>query len=287
MRRDGKRVKSHNVEYEVVPHIMPERNDAMNFAEINIPLAPMQHFINKRRKEGFSYSHLAVILAAYVRVIAQFPELNRFVVNRKVYARNELNVGMVVLKSGDDDNGTMSKINFLPSDTLLQVNEKITSYINENRGEEDNATDKLAGALLKVPGLLRFGVNFLRFMDRHGLLPASIIDASPFHASMSITNLASIRCAPVYHHTYNFGTTSVFIAMGKTVELPTKGENGTVLFEKHIPLKVVMDERIASGAYYSRAFRVFENYLKNPEELELPLTEDKIIIEVEYRKGKN
>lgn len=286
MRRDGKKVKVESVEYALTPHFMPERNDALNFIEVDIPYQPIQDYLNSKRKEGKRYSHLSVIIAAYTRVVGEFPQMNRFIVNKKVYARNELNVGMVVLKAGNMDNGTMSKVNFDPADTIDEVNAKMTAYIEANRGEEINSTDKLATMLVKIPGLLRFGVNVLRWADKHGLLPRSVIDASPFHASMSITNLASIRTNHIFHHIYNFGTTGVFIAMGNSREVPKRKIDGEVYFEKCIPLGVVMDERICSGSYFALAFRKFSKYLANPALLEEKPDPEKVIKETKYRKDK-
>lgn len=286
MRRDGKKIKVENVEYALTPHIMPDRCDSMNFTEVDIPLKPMQDFLNAKRKEGKRISHLALVLAAYTRVIGEFPQMNRFVINKKVYARKELAVGMVVLKAGKMDNGTMSKVYLDPADSLDEVNEKITKYIEINREDGDNSTDKLAKILLKIPGLLRFGVNLFRWMDKHGWLPRAIIDASPFHASMSITNLASIRTNHIHHHLYNFGTTGVFLAIGKPREVPRSGENGEIILEKCMPMGVVMDERICSGSYYAAAFRKFMKYLENPELLEQKPDPEKVIKEVKYRKDK-
>ena len=286
MRRDGKKIKVENVEYALTPHIMPDRCDSMNFTEVDIPLKPMQDFLNAKRKEGKRISHLALVLAAYTRVIGEFPQMNRFVINKKVYARKEFAVGMVVLKAGKMDNGTMSKVYLDPADSLEEVNEKITKYIEVNREDGDNSTDKLAKILLKIPGLLRFGVNLFRWMDKHGWLPRAIIDASPFHASMSITNLASIRTNHIHHHLYNFGTTSVFLAMGKTREVPRSGENGEIILEKCMPIGVVMDERICSGSYYATAFKKFLKYLEHPELLEQKPDPEKVIKEVKYRKDK-
>ncbi|MBQ3550841.1 MAG: 2-oxo acid dehydrogenase subunit E2 [Clostridia bacterium] len=286
MRRDGKKVKVESVEYALTPHIMPQRNDSLNFIEVDIPLQPMQDYLNAKRKEGKRISHLALIVAAYVRVLGQFPQMNRFIVNKKVYARNELNVGMVVLKAGQMDNGTMSKVNFDPADTIDDVNRKMTEYIESNRGEGDNSTDKLAKFLVSVPGLMRFGVNLFRWADKHGLLPRAIIDASPFHTSMSITNLASIRTNHIFHHIYNFGTTGVFIAMGNSREVPKRKTDGEIYFEKCIPLGIVMDERICSGSYFALAFRQFRKYLTNPELLEVRPDEKDVIRETKYRKDK-
>lgn len=281
MRADGKRVKSDDAEYAVVPHIMVERNDALNMIEIDVPVAPMQKYLNEKRKEGIALSHLSLVIAAYARVVGEFPLLNRFVVNRKIYARKELAIGMVVLKAGSD-NGTMSKVKFDPSDTVFDVNRKMNEYIDTNREAGDNnKTDKLVSTLLSIPGLLNVGVRVFKWLDKHGLLPYSIIDASPFHTSMSITNLASIRTNHIYHHIYNFGTTSVFLAMGNTREVPSR-KGGEISFEKCIPFGVVMDERICSGIYFAKAFRQFRKYLENPELMEIP--SEKFIKEVPYRE---
>lgn len=287
MRRDGKKVKCTDAEYAVVPHIMVERNDALNFIEVDIPLKPMQEYLNSKRKEGIHLSHLAIIVAAYTRVVGQYPYLNRFVVNKRIYARNEFNVGMVVLKAGQMDNGTMSKVNFDPVDTILDVNRKMTEYIDKNRnGTEDNSTDKLAKTLLSIPGLLRFGVNVLKFLDRHNLLPRAIIDASPFHTSLTVSNLASIRTNHIFHHIYNFGTTGVFITLGNSREVPKRDKNGEIYFEKCIPLGIVMDERICPGSYFAKAFRDFRRYLADPTLLETAPDPEAIILEVPYRKDK-
>lgn len=287
MRCDGKKIKVESVEYAITPHIMPQRNDALNFIEVDIPAEPIQNYLNAKRKEGIKMSHLAVIIAAYTRMIGQFPQINRFIVNKNVYARNEFNVAMVVLKAGQLDNGTMSKVNFDPEDTIFEVNDKITAYIDTNKNSEsENSTDKLAKALLSIPGLLRIGVDIIIWMDKHGLLPRKIIDAIPFHSSLTISNLASIRTNHIFHHIYNFGTTSVFITLGNSREVPKRNLNGEIEFEKCIPMGVVMDERICSGSYFAMAFRQFRKYLKNPELLEVKPDPETVIREVPYRKDK-
>lgn len=285
MRRDGKKIKCTDVEYAIVPHIMSERNDALNMIELDIPLQPMQDYLNEKRKEGVKLSHLAIILAAYTRMLGEFPMLNRFIVNKNIYARNEFNVAMVVLKSGKMDNGTMSKVNFELEDTIFDVNKKINEYIENNQDEtNENKTDKLAKVLLSIPGLLRVGINAFKLLDKLGLLPRAIIEASPFHASLTISNLASIRTNHIFHHIYNFGTTSVFITIGNSREVAKRDKNGEIYYEKCMPMGVVMDERICSGSYYAKAFRVFKRYLNDPSLLEQPPIAEKVIKEVAYRK---
>ena len=276
MRADGKRVKNADPMYTVAAYIMNKRVDAMNMITIDIPVEPIQEYLNEKRKQGVKVSHMAVILAAYIRTMKEFPELNRFVVNKKIYQRNEVAVGMVVLKAGQVDHGTMSKMYFDEDNTIFEVNDIINKYVEENRESPDsNSTEKLIKVLLKIPGLLPLGIGVFKLMDKFGLLPKSIIDASPFHMSLGITNLASIRTNHIYHHCYEFGTTSVFMAMGNTREVP-KRKGDEIFFEKCMPIGVTMDERIASGSYFALAFRKMRHYLRNPELLEVPPEDENV-----------
>lgn len=270
MRADGKKIKKVDPMYRIAPYIMKKRNDAMNMITIDIPYDPIQKYVNEKRKSGTAVSHMAVLLAAYLRTASQFPELNRFIVNKKPYARNEYAVSMVVLTPGDSGEGTMAKMYFENTDTIFQVNDKINKFVEENRNApENNGTEKIMKMLLKIPGILSVAVNFLMFLDKHGWLPKAVIDMSPFHNSLVISNLISIRTNHIYHHCYNFGTTSVFITMGNLREVP-KRKGDEIVFERSLPLGVVMDERICSGSYFAQAFRTMLKYLKNPEILETP-----------------
>ncbi|MBR4910743.1 MAG: hypothetical protein IKZ47_05435 [Clostridia bacterium] len=271
MRADGIKLKNVDPMYYIASFVMDKRYDAMNMITINIPREPLDEYVREKRKQGINISHMAIILAAYVRVMGEFPELNRFIVNKKPYARKELSVSMVVLKAGSNGHGMMSKMYFDKKNTIFEVNDIINRYVDENRNEPDNnGTEKLMKILLSVPGLMPIGVKFIKFMDKHGLLPKSVIDMSPFHASLLISNLASIRTNHIYHHVYEFGTTSLSITLGNTHEVP-KRKGDEVIFEKCIPFGVVMDERIASGSYFAMAFRRLRQYLNNPEILETPL----------------
>ena len=276
MRADGKRIKNADPMYTVAAYIMNKRVDAMNMITIDIPVDPIKDYLAEKRKQGINISHMAVVLAAGVRTLKEFPELNRFVVNKKIYQRNEIAVGMVVLKAGQVDHGTMSKMYFDENNTIFEVNDIINKYVEENReSPENNSTEKMIKFLLSVPGILPVGIAVFKWLDKHGLLPKSIIDISPFHMSFGITNLASIRTNHIFHHCYEFGTTSLFMAMGNTREVP-KRKGDEIEFEKCMPIGVVMDERIASGSYFAIAFRKMRHYLRNPGLLELP-PEDKLV----------
>ena len=158
MRKDGRRVKTAQPMYQVAAHIMDQRCDSMNMMTVDVPVEPMQAYLNKKRAEGKEYSHLGLVLAAYVRTVAEYPIINRFVVNKTIYARNEIAVGMVVLKPGETE-GTMNKMHFSPEFTIDDVHKTLDQYVQENREKGDtNSTDDLIRKLLKVPGLRMYEI---------------------------------------------------------------------------------------------------------------------------------
>lgn len=269
-RADGRLIKNVDPMYAIAAHIMAERSDSMNNIKVYAPVEPMHQYLRDKKKVGHTISHIGIVIAAFIRTIAEYPQLNRFVVNKRIYARNEVAIGMVVLQPGKEDGETMAKIHFDLTDDIFEVQRKIDEYIEHNRDvSADNATEKMIRFLFSVPGLVRFGVNVFKWADKHNLLPKSVIEMSPFHATMTLTNLASIRTNYIYHHVYNFGTTSMLLSMGNAEEVPTR-KKGEIVFEKKIPMGLVMDERICHGAYYATAFKRFEQYLEDPTLLEGP-----------------
>ena len=285
MRADGKKTKNVFPMYKVAAHIMNKRYDAMNMITLDIPLEPIRTYLNKKKKEGIYMSHMGLFIAAYLRTMCEFPHLNRFVVNKKIYSRTEIAVGMVVLKAGDINNETMSKMYFDLEDTSFDVHKRIEEFVDDNRKQEENGTDKIINTLLSIPGLLTVGVGLFKLLDRYGLLPKAIIDVSPFHESLLISNLASIRTNHIYHHVYEFGTTSVGMTLGNLREVP-KTKNGEIVLERCIPVGLVMDERIATGVYFAQAFRKFRDYLAHPEKLETPPETIILDFEGQYDKDK-
>ena len=269
MRADGKRVKNVDPMYTLAPYFMRTRSDAQNAITVTVPYENVHNYVLEARKNGFRVSHLTVVMAALVRTYSQFPQLNRFVVNSKIYAHNELKIAMVVLRPSDS-NPSMSKMKFDLYDTIYDVNNKIEAFISENNKSTSNTkTDKLFQVLLSCGPLMRFILWILRFLDRRGWLPKAVTDVSPFHGSAVFTNLASIRTNHIYHHVYDFGTMGMVIAMGNNVDTP-KMKNGNIILEKEIPFGIVMDERIADGHYYATAFAAMAKYLRDPSLLEQP-----------------
>ena len=252
----------------ILCYVMTRRSDAQVFFMDNADCAPMDEFIAKIEEEkGIRLSYLDIVNAAIVRVYAQKPALNRFVMNRKIYSRNHFCVSFVTLQPGKTSD-TVTKLYFNLDDDIFTVNQKVQEAIEKTQvPDSQNALDKLMASLVRVPVLLGTAVGILKFIDKYFTLPFSIINASPFHTSLFVTNLASIRTDTIHHHLYEFGTTGIFISMGQPKKkVILNGEN--VEEHKVMELGIVTDERIANGHYYGRCFRELNKYYKNPELLE-------------------
>lgn len=266
MRSDGRRVKETAIN-SALPYIMPHRYDALNYVTEYADMEIMRSYIHGKRKEGVRISYMALIMAAYHKAALEQPKINRFIMNKRIYMRNHFCVSFVMLKTradGTPDETTL-KIYIEPEDDIASINAKIEELVAKNSvAAHDNSTDKFANFVFSLPLLPDIVIGLARFLDRVNLLPKFIIDLSPFHTSLFITNLASINTAPIYHHCYEFGTTSVFICMGKPTANYISGEYR----EKLMPLKAVLDERICSGVEYARFWTSFQRYLKHPELLE-------------------
>ncbi len=77
--------------------------------------------------------------------------------------------------------------------------------------------------------------------------------------------MGSLGIKSIYHHIYEFGTTSIFVAMGKKYSRMELDEDGNAIKRKYIDIKVVADERICDGYYYALSMRMLSKILKNPE----------------------
>lgn len=269
-RPDGKRIKKLPPIFKVIPCIMLERSDSQVYFKQDIPLKYLDEYIDKKAKEGIKISYMNIIYAALVKIIGERPNLNRFAMNGSLYQRDKIYASLVIKKSlTDDGQETPLKLCFDGTENLFQIKEKLDSAIETNKDvENSNNTDKLAFILSLIPNsLIRITVKFLMFLDKHGLLPRKIIDASPFHTSVFLTNVGSLGIDSIYHHIYNFGTTSMFFSMGKKKKSFIY-EDDEIKEEKCITLAFVGDERICDGYYYASSFKLLIKYLKKPELLE-------------------
>ena len=274
-RPDGRVVKTVPPIQKIMPYIMKTRTDSMNMYDDVFNCEEWDSYIKEKEAEGLKMSYMHIFIAGVVRMIALRPQLNRFIMNGRVYTRHKIYVSFVVHpKLCDGDTETTIKLEFEGTETIQEIAETINRRVKEETTDRqgENGTDKLAKVLTNIPGpIIRFAVNTLMWMDRHNLLPKAIIDLSPFHTSFFITNLKSLGINYIFHHTYEFGTTGLFFAIGKEQNHVDLDKEGNIISEKRMGWGLVTDERFCDGLYFALSLRQLRKFMKNPKLLEEPL----------------
>ena len=289
-RPDGRRVKGIDPVMRITPYVMPQRCDAQVFLKHKVDMEVLSRYIRKLKAEkNEQISYMQIIVAAYVRAVSQYPEVNRFVMNKQLFARNNCSAAFTILKDPNDlhQGEAVVKIKFDLTDTLFDVRDRMNAAVEENRGEAASGgfIDKLLKFLFAVPGLATVVVGLVRLLDRYGIAPSVLMEELPFYVGMYITNTASIGLHDVNHHIYNWGNVGLFFGMGTTEKVAVV-ENGETRMKRFLPVGITADERVCSGAQYARFFREMQRLVAHPEQLELPPESVRFDSKCEYHVPK-
>ena len=109
-------------------------------------------------------------------------------------------------------------------------------------------------------------------MEKKGLIPPALVETDPYHSTVNFANLGSIGLPSGFHHLTNWGTTSMFIVIGKMGRMPFY-ENDEVVFRDGVEINITMDERIADGYYFSKSMKMMQYFISHPELLDHPFNE--------------
>ena len=278
-RNDGRRVRTLSPMAQITTYFQWERNICSNLFEESFEISHVDRYIRQKRREGlkdFGITH--VLLAAYVRGVAKYPQLNRFISGQRVYSRGEdIQYCMVVKKEMTIDSpDTAIKVHLNRRDTAADVYNKLNAAVESVKStkELDSSLDGLISYLNLIPSVvLKFTVWLLKLLDYFGLLPGFLLELSPFHGSLFFTSMGSLGIPPIYHHLYDFGNLPVFGALGCKRKAYELQEDGSVATRKYLDVKFVTDERIVDGYYYAAFFKHFRMILRHPEILDQIPTE--------------
>ncbi len=278
---DGYLVKKLDPIVFMMPYIMPRKADSEVKVELRIDLEKVEQFIREQKKENIKNLTLYhIVFASIVRAATVTPEINRFIAGSRIYQRRHVRISMVVKKElAITGKETTIFPTFETTDSLKEIVSKITCETDAallDKKADSNNFDRLTRILYYTPPLLlKSVVGFIMFLDRHGYLPKFIVNLQPFHSGFFISNVGSIGLPVVYHHLYEFGTTTCFATIGKKETVNIINSSGEVVRKRYLPLKFVLDERICDGFTYSCAFRTIKKCFDNPEWLLEPYNKNK------------
>ncbi len=275
-RSDGRKIRTLAPMAQITAYFQVERNTCSNLFEESFEITHIDRYIRQKRREGYTdFGITHVLLAAYVRGIAKYPQLNRFINGQKVYSRGEdIQYCMVIKKEMTVESpDTSIKVHLNPRDTAIDVYHKLNAAVESVKAtqELDSSLDGLIMALNMIPSIvLKFVVWLLKLLDYFGLLPKFLLELSPFHGSLFFTSMGSLGIPPIYHHLYDFGNLPCFGAFGMKRKALEVQEDGSVVQKKYVDVKFVLDERICDGFYYATFFKYYKRLLAHPEVLDNP-----------------
>lgn len=276
-RSDGVKVKNLDAVTKAAPFFMPTRLGAQNYMQTDFRCEAIDEFISRQKKEGNVYSYTHLMIASLVRLLYLRPKLNYFINHNVIYEHKDISICMVVKKQlADDGEDVDLKFHFTGRESLPQIKEYVDSEIAKHIAPDSvYGTTKDADILGKLPNwMFRLALRFVRFLDRHNMMPKSLIEASCFHCSVFLTNLKSIKIDAIQHHLYEFGNASLFVAMGKEKIAPVVERNKELKLGKVMTVGITMDERVADGFYFAKSLRLWKDIFANLDCLLQPMPED-------------
>lgn len=277
-RRDGKLVRETDPMHAIMTNIMPYRCDCEVYINQKMDVTQLVKYYEKQKKKNpnLTYYHMFVTMAA--KVVFNKPLLNRFVINKKTYDRNEVSIAYTAkINSKDESKEILSVIKFDDNDNLDSVKDKVLGSVEKVRNSKDeggvNGVMKVVANLPRP--IMSLVVKTVQFMDRHDLLPQSIMDDNLYYSTMIVSNLGSIKGGAIYHHLAEFGTSSILFTIGEIKKEKMIMPSGKEEIRDVCEFGITLDERIADGVYFIKAAHMMQDILNNPKCLEDKLS-DKI-----------
>jgi len=280
-RADGKLVRGLDAMHMFMPLMLPNRADNEAFIEEQIELTPIELYLAKKNAANpeHRYTFFHVILAAFARIVQLRPRMNRFIIGNRYYDRNDISFSLIAKKAFEDDGDeSIVILKYDPASDKPAIDvlkDKLCDFVYSIRKKDltDSSTDILE-TLAKLPMFIRrFVIFFLRRMDEKGGLPFGLNEEDPFHSTVFISNLGSIKLQAGYHHLTNWGTNSIFVVVGEKKITPFFDDKGKVSLRPVLSLGLTLDERIADGYYFSRTMKLMKLLLQNPDLLDIPAKE--------------
>ncbi len=268
-RRDGKRVRDIHGMQNILIDFKPNRCDSAVYMNHTIDMTNFVKFINKKKEdiEGLTFYHGIVDVMA--KTIYSRPYMNRFIAGRTMYMHNDVSLAQTIkVEFNDTSMEALMVIKVDPEDTLVDISRKTKEKVDkirqkkmESKGNANGAADMLG----KMPKFIRIPVvGILKWLDKHGWLPKSLMDDNLYYSSAILSNIGTFKVGAIYHNLTNFGTASSLITFGEIKEVDGRW---------YMEMGATIDERIADGFYFCKALKLIEYMFETPELMMKPAGE--------------
>jgi hypothetical protein len=269
-RADGDLVKDGTDLRRMMPYIMRTRNDAVVYFEQRIDVRAAERFVR-----AFNQAHpetratlFHVVLWAARNGVAEFPGLNRFVAGGRLYQRKGIWLSYSAKQRMQKGAPLMVlKRRFDPEESFASIVAALGAQLQSAKfGGEKASIDGEMRVILALPGFLRRLVMLVyRVLEANGMFPKFFVDGDALYSSVFLTDLGSLGMDPAYHHLYEYGTISIFGALGRArTELVGDPNSGRMERKRMATVRWSFDERVEDGLYAGYGLKHVQRLIEDP-----------------------
>lgn len=268
-RSDGDRIKGLSPERRFMPFMMPTRSESVVYHEQQYEIGKSRRWLRdfNRANPPQTATMFHLFLWACGQGLNAYPAMNRFVLGRRIYQRRGVQVSFAAKKEFSATAPLVTvKKPFARNEPFAAAVVDMAERICEGRSSNQRQVDKELRLALLLPGLvLRFVLWCLRGLDFLNLMPRSMIESDPMYASLFVANLGSVGLDNTFHHLYEYGTISIFAAMGTQKKAVVVARDGKPEVRDVLQIRWTLDERIIDGMYAGESMRLVQKIMEDPE----------------------
>ena len=272
-RRWAKRVKDYTGMQQLSCDIKPNRSVSDVFINQKMDVTELMKYLDKKKKKGDKITFFHAVLAGVGKVYHNRPLLNRFVQDRHLFMHNDVVIAFVAKTAFNDKaEEQMICLKIDPEDNIDTISEKCSSKLGKIRNDKGDVEISGANNVIEVlghwPNIFRVPVfGFLKWMDKKGLLPASLEADNIYYSSIILSNLGRLHSGAIFHNITDFGNSSALGTIGEVRDEEVI-INGKKQVRKLCEFGINLDERIADGYYFVKSIQLLQHIFDHPEMLE-------------------
>ena len=267
-----KKIKNIDGIHQIMIDIKPDRCDSDVYINQKMDLTELVKYISEKKENGKDITYFHAFLAAIGKILYNRPLLNRYIRNRHVFEHSDVVISFVAKISFDDKSEeVMMMVPILENDNIITISEKVKNKVDALRNKETKkeGANSAIDTLGKLPNVIRVPlVGVLKWCDKKGILPSSLVKDNLYYSSMIVSNLGSIKCGAIYHNITNFGHCSSLATMGEIKKEEIINSDGKKEIRDICEFGINFDERIADGYYFAKSVKLLQYIFDNPSILE-------------------
>ena len=272
-RKWATRVKDYTGMMQLACDIKPNRSVSDVYVNQKLDVTELVKYLEKKKKKGEDVTFYHAVVTGIGKVYYNRPYLNRFVQDRHLFMHNDVVIGFVAKVAFDDKaEELMIMLKIEPDDNIHTLSKKIADKVNGIRKPNGKVEKKGGNALIDAlghwPNIFRVPViGLLKWMDKKGILPASIEEDNLYYSSIILSNLGRLHSPAIFHNITDFGNSSALATIGE-VRDEVVVKNGKQEIRKLCEFGINLDERIADGYYFIKSIQMLQYIFDHPEMLE-------------------